>query len=225
LVTRLDTNVFQFREQWLFAAIERLSPLFKRAGSPIPEAGRAAIGFTSKGTKGRRVGECWASVASKDRHFEIFIRPDISEPVQVLGILTHELVHAALPVGSGHGPAFKALAVKIGLTGKMRQAIPGPVLEDRLHELASDLGPLPHASLNIEFRESAPRKKQKTHMLKAYCEGVMKDSSHEPCDYIVRVTSTHAKKALPICGVHEIRMKVDWPDDNKSDGEINGELE
>jgi hypothetical protein len=210
-------NVFQFREQWLFAAIERLSPMFERAGSPIPQAGRAAIGFTSKGgKKGGAVGECWASEASNDRHFEIFIRPDKSEPVEVLGILTHELVHAALPLGSGHGPAFRALAVKIGLTGKMRQAMPGPVLEDRLHDLAGDLGPLPHASLNIAFPESAPRKKQKTHMLKAYCEGVTKDGSHEPCDYIVRVTSTHAK-TLPICGVHEIRMKVDWPDDDDLD--------
>ena len=193
------------------AATERLRPLFARVDHPLPDAGSAAIGFTSRGAKGNRVGECWASVASADRHFEIFIRPDKADPVEVLGILTHELCHAALPLGVAHGKEFKALALKVGLIGKMREAMPGPILTDHLAEIARDLGDLPHASLNIEFRETAPRPKQTTRMLKAWCEGVTGEGSHEPCDYVVRLTATHARKGAPICGVHQCRMTIEWP--------------
>lgn len=208
---------YRYREEWLRAATERLRPLFARVDHPLPEAGRAAIGFTSKGAKGR-IGECWASVASADKHFEIFIRPDKADPLEVLGILTHELCHAALPLGTGHGKEYKALALKVGLVGKMREAMPGPMLNDHLAEIARDLGELPHASLNIEFRETAPRAKQSTRMLKAWCEGVTTDGAHEACDYVVRLTAVHARKGAPICGVHQARMTIDWPAEDPDDG-------
>lgn len=198
-------NSFTYREEWLQAAINTLRSHFNMAGLTLPNKIRAAIGFPSKGAKSNCVGECWASVASADQHHEIFIRPDQGDPVTVLGILCHELVHSVVPLGSGHGPVFKDAALKIGLIGKMRHAMPGPVLEEKLTRIAERLGPIPHATLNIEYRETAPRKKQTTRMLKAYCDEM-------ECDYTVRITAIHAKKALPICGVHEKRMIVDWPE-------------
>jgi hypothetical protein len=190
--------------------------MFDKAGSPIPELGRAAIGFTSRGGKGNCLGECWSSVASADKHFEIFIRPDQSDPVEVLGVLVHELVHSAVPIGSGHGPIYKALALKIGLEGKMRHAMPGMHLQEILKELAADLGPLPHAALDISFREQGKRKKQKTHMLKAFCEGVTVEDKHETCDFICRLTKEHASKGAPFCGIHNTRMVVQWPSEDES---------
>lgn len=197
-------NAFTYREEWLQAAIRSLRPHFAMVGFPLPERIRAAIGFPSKGAKSSCVGECWASVASHDQHHEIFIRPDKADPQEVLGILCHELVHAALPLGSGHGPVFKEAAIKVGLIGKMREALPGPVLQEKLQTLIVELGELPHASLDIEFRETAPRKKQSTRMLKASCPA-------DDCDYTVRLTAIHAKKAPPICGIHKIEMVIDWP--------------
>lgn len=199
-------NAFTYREEWLQAAIRELRTHFDMVGFPLPEKIRAAIGFPSKGAKSSCVGECWASVASLDQHHEIFIRPDKSDPQEVLGILCHELVHAAVPLGSGHGPVFKEAAIKVGLIGKMREAMPGPVLQEKLGNLIEDLGDLPHASLDIEFRETAPRKKQTTRMLKASCPA-------DDCDYTVRLTAVHAKKAPPICGIHKIEMLVDWPEE------------
>jgi hypothetical protein len=198
--------------------------MFAKVGSPIPDEGRIAIGFPSKGGKGNCVGECWHSVASADQHFEIFIRPDKADPVEVLGILTHELVHAAVPLGSGHGKVYKALAEKIGLIGKMRHAMPGIHLTEVLKGFASELGPFPHASLDITYRESAPRKKQKTNLLKAYCEGVKNDQGEvtEPCDYVCRITAVHAKKGAPICGVHNLRMQIDWPAEDEETGTEEG---
>ena len=225
--THAKANTFRHREEWLQAAINLLAPMFSKAGAPIPDLGRAAIGFTSRGGKGNCLGECWHPLASADGHFEIFIRPDNADPVQVLGILTHELVHAAVPLGSGHGTVYKALALKIGLEGKMRHAMPGMHLTEILKGIASELGPLPHAALDIAYRESAPRKKQKTNLLKAWCEGVKDDSGKvvEACDYVCRITSLHAKKGAPICGVHSLRMSVEWPaeDEGGEESEAAGE--
>ena len=201
-------NAHTFREAWLSASTEMLRPLFDAADAPLPK-GRAAIGFTSKGAKSSRIGECWNSIASGDAHYEIFIRPDIADPANVLGILVHELCHAALPLGSGHGPAFKRLAHKVGLTGKMKSAHPGPALTTHLVTVADDLGPLPHASLSI-MQDTAPRKKQKVNLLKASCT---------ECDYVVRVTAIHARKGPPLCGVHFTAMTVDGLDDETGEGE------
>ncbi|GBR16897.1 transcription elongation protein SprT [Asaia spathodeae] len=212
-MSKIPTNVFALREEWLQAAISALRPHFQACGFPLPVSIRAAIGFPSKGSKSTCVGECWASVASADQHNEIFIRPDQAEPLTVLGILVHELVHACIPLGSGHGPVFREAAIKVGLVGKMREAMPGTALNDKLSLLTESLGPLPHATLDIGFRETAPRAKKKTHMLKAYCPGITEGEAKESCDYIVRLTATHARKGAPICGVHSVRMIIDWPED------------
>ena len=217
-----NSNMAKFREEWLHSAVQLLRPMFEKAGAEIPELGRAAIGFTSRGGgKSNCVGECWHPLASGDGHVEIFIRPDKADPVEVLGILVHELIHSCLPIGSGHGPVYKALAIKIGLEGKMRHAMPGALLQDVLKGIAAELGPLPHAALDIQYRESAPRKKQKTNMLKAWCEGVKDESGKvmEACDYVCRLTKTHAEKGAPICGVHERRMVVEWPAEDEPEDE------
>ena len=181
------SNFHDTRESWLRAATDELRPYFTRCGHPLPDKIRFAIGFPSTGRKGNRVGECWHSSTSADEHFEIFIRADLSEPVEVLGVLVHELVHAVVPVDAKHGKHYRAAAVKIGLQGKMVHALPGELLQKRLDDLAVTLGPLPHARLNIERgadnRGPADRaKKQTTRMLKAECET-------EGCGFIVRVAA------------------------------------
>jgi hypothetical protein len=215
-----QANTHDTRESWLRAAMVMIAPIFDQAGHPLPDTRRAAIGFTSRGGKGNCVGECWHSSASADAHFEIFIRPDKADPIEVLGILAHELVHAAVPVGSGHGPIYKELALKIGLEGKMRHALPGMHLAEKLEAMAADLGPFPHASIDLTWRESAPRKKQKTNMLKAACPGGPNaDGEPESCDYVVRLTKLHAEKGPPLCGVHKVEMRIEWPESEDEDAE------
>ena len=75
--------------------------MFASLDTPLPVQLRIAIGFTSSGRRSRNIGECWDNQCSEDRHFEIFIRPDLGEskdlmPMQVAAILGHELVHAAV---------------------------------------------------------------------------------------------------------------------------------
>jgi hypothetical protein len=209
------SNTHDTRESWLRAATDELRPYFMRCGHPLPDKIRFAIGFPSTGRKGNRVGECWHSSTSADEHFEIFIRADLAEPVEVLGVLVHELCHAVVPVDAKHGKKYRDAAVKIGLTGKMVHALPGELLQKRLDDLAATLGPLPHARLNIERgadnRGPADReKKQKNRHLKAECEA-------EGCGFIVRVAAQQVKDiGPPHCPKHGA-MAVDLPEDEAED--------
>src|SRR3984893_19281168 len=130
--TMKGSNLFDSREGWLRAAANELRSHFKSCGYELAENIRYAIAFPSTGRKGNRVGECWHASTSADAHYEIFIRADQSDPVEVLGILVHELVHAVAPINAGHGKLYKAAALKIGLEGKMRHAMPGLPLQRNL---------------------------------------------------------------------------------------------
>lgn len=204
-------NRHESREAWLKAATDELRPYFDTQGYPLPELIRFAIAFTSTGRKGKIPGECWHAQTSDDKHFEIIIRADFADPLQVLGILAHELVHAALPITAGHGRLYKAAAAKIGLQGPMRHAMPGPLLQRHLEEIAESIGPLPHARLNIERGPTdrgpvdRPRK-QGTRLLKATC-------SNADCEYTLRITAKWVKElGPPGCPKHG-PMTVEIPAD------------
>jgi len=219
---KAPVNRHDFRESWLRTATAELRPYFASVGYPLPDNIRFAIAFTSTGRKGKRVGECWHSSASDDATYEIFIRADLAEPVEVLGVLVKELVHTALPSDSGHGKLFKTAALKIGLQGPMRKARPGVLLQNRLTEVAATLGPLPHASLHIDQTPLTAvavaldrPKKQRARMLKAECTG-------EGCGYTLRVAAKWVRDlGPPHCPKHGA-MSVDLPpetDDGTEPGE------
>jgi hypothetical protein len=211
--TSAKLNEHDTRESWLRAATGELRPHFETCGYPIPDNIRFAIAFPSTGRRGARIGECWHSDASDDGNFEVIIRADIAEPLKVLGVLTHELVHAVLPPDAGHGKLYRDAAMKIGLEGQMRHAIPGQLLTERLAKVAETLGPLPHARLNIERgrdnKGPADRpKKQGTRMLKAACRD-------DACAFVVRVAATPVRDiGPPHCPRHG-EMLVEWPEDEE----------
>jgi hypothetical protein len=217
------SNYHDTREGWLRAATDELRPYFKTCGYELPDNIRFAIAFPSTGRKGKRVGECWHSSTSADSSFEIFLRADLFEPDHVLAVLIKELVHTLLPPDAGHGNVFKMAATRIGLEGPMRQATPGPVLKERLHEVAEKMGPLPHARLNIAQQPMTTRgsigvdvpKKQTTRYHKATC-------SDENCPFTVRVVATHVTSiGVPHCPLHGA-MKVEMPTANE-ESDLSGE--
>ncbi|MGE0372926.1 MAG: hypothetical protein AB7Q01_13670, partial [Gammaproteobacteria bacterium] len=181
---------------------------------------RFAIAFTSTGRNGKGLGECWHSASSEDGHYEIFLRADLADPVEVLGVLVKELVHTTLPDDAGHGRLFREAALKIGLQGPMRKATPGVLLRERLEQVAAALGPLPHARLHIEQSPlvavspgQQPKaldrpKKQGTRSLKATCQA-------EGCGFLVRVTAQQvADVGPPHCPKHGA-MAVEMPPGEK----------
>ena len=207
-------NKHDSRESWLRSATGELRPYFASVGHTIPDNIRFAIAFPSTGRRGARIGECWHCSTSDDGNFEIIIRADIAEPVEVLGVLVHELIHVVTPVDAGHGKLYKDAAIKVGLEGKMRHAMPGQLLRGLLVGIAETLGPLPHARLNIERGRDnegpADRpKKQGTRLLKAECEG-------EGCGYTVRITGKWVTDVGPPHCPRHGPMKVELPADDEA---------
>lgn len=94
------------REQWLQQAILTLTPLFKEKGYAVPKC-HVSCGFASTDVKRGHIGQCWSTKASSDKVNQIFISPALSDSVQVLDTLMHELIHAVDDCENKHGPVFK----------------------------------------------------------------------------------------------------------------------
>ncbi len=195
------SNEIDERAIWLRNAADALRPDFEKSGLPLPD--RIRYGFSTKGNGTLKTGECWHSPASADGAYEIFIRADQDSPLEILGILVRELVHSALPVEDSHGKKFKAAALKVGLMGKMRSAIPNHLLEARLKQLSDHLGPLPHRALDISWSPFDKPKRQTHRMLKATCSGGNDDQGQfQECGYMVRLSSKWAKDYGATCPRH-----------------------
>lgn len=204
------------RESWLNAVAQGMAPLFEALDAPLPDRVRVAIGFTSRGAKGKAIGECWDNRLSADGHFEIFIRPDLAHapdamPAQIAAILAHELVHAAVGIAAGHGRAFKRIAVGLGLVGPMRATTPGDAFLSAIAPILSAAGPLPHARLDTGGETTRP-KKQAARMLKCECA---------TCGYTVRTARKWLEKAgAPLCPVDgHGPMRHDAPDTDEGEAD------
>lgn len=169
------------REAWLNAVAEGMRPWFKSQGLNLPPF-RVSIGFPSKGSRGKAIGECWTDSASADGHHEIFLRPDRADSMDVAATLCHELIHAAVGIKVGHGSAFKRAANALGLEGPMKATTAGEDFKEWCEPILEAVGPLPHATLSLASESSGPAK-QTTRMLKAACA----------CGYTVRLSAKWAR--------------------------------
>ncbi|ARB06157.1 transcription elongation protein [Dinoroseobacter phage vB_DshS-R5C] len=158
---------FKTREEWLDAFTREARPIFRKAGFPIPRKVRAAVGFTSRGAKGSRIGECWDHRASEDGYFEIFIDPKIGDPSRIADIHTHELIHAAVGLECGHKGDFVKCMKAVGLVGKPTATTAGVDWHKWADPIIKKLGKLPHAALKAGGNGD---KKQSTRMKKCICD-------------------------------------------------------
>lgn len=153
--------VIKYREAWLSEAVGLMSPLFKRLNKQIPESLRVSCGFPTKNPLGagrRAIGECWPNVASVDKTHELFVSPTIDEPIEVLGVLIHEVVHAVVGVDQKHKGMFKVVATSLGLEGKMTATTVGERLKPELEAIHKKLGDYPHKKLDklVKEKEAKP---------------------------------------------------------------------
>lgn len=197
---------YETREQYLTAAVKLMEPLFQRNGASLPKV-RVSTGWPSTkalSRKNRRIGECWDKSASADGVFEIFISPcldKVAEPSGVLATLVHECDHAAVGLECGHKGAFKKLAKKLGLEGKMTATVAGEALLAEIKAWSEQLGDYPHAKLDLT---KSPRKKQSTRMIKCECG---------QCGFTVRTSRKWLDEVgAPHCPKHG-EMAVEMPDE------------
>ena len=185
----------QNRETYLEAAINEFRPMFKENGFPLPKKIKVTCGWPSKSagrSSKRRIGECWDKSASAAGNVEMIISMVLDNTIQVLDVLAHECVHAAVGNECGHKGPFRTLALSLGLEGKMIATTAGPKLLKKFTAIKQRLGKYPHAAIDFSNRT-----KQSTRMIKLQCAA-------EHCGMIFRTSSkwfdiAGGNLACPIC--------------------------
>lgn len=188
---------FTDREAWLTEASnlildDLLMPLCP--GSERPDF-RISIGFPKHSRGGKAIAVCFAKSASSDGVNEIFINPEIDNPVEVLEANVHELIHAIDDCRSGHRGMFAAVARMVGLEGKLTATYAGDDLKATLEGYAALLGEFPHNRMDMEL----VHKKDGTRQRKVICSAV------QSCGFIFRTSASQLKKMeqeapCPCCG-------------------------
>ncbi len=147
--------MFGTREEWLNAAVDKLSHWFQEKEFPLPPLIKVGVGFTKGKGADKGIGMCVSPELTSDGTTHIFVCPTQQDPIRVLDILLHQLIHAAVGVEEKHRGNFKKLALSFGLSGKMSQtyAEAGSELYFHLSEIAEELKDYPHSG--IIFPEKA----------------------------------------------------------------------
>lgn len=162
MTTEISTsNQHTQREAWLVEATKLLdAAYFVPNTHKLPSKIALSCGWCRGSANA--IGQCWCPTVSKNGTTNIFICPTRDDAVDVLQILLHELIHAAVGVACGHKGAFRFFAKALGLEGKMTATYvtEGTPLHTQLKAMADTLGPYPHAAINKK-NATKPRKEHK----------------------------------------------------------------
>jgi len=159
--------MFNTREEWLQSGKGHADDLFIGTPAQIRDV-RISVGFPAGKRGGRNneaIGQC--HYASEDGVPQIFIHPKLTDPVQIMGVLVHELAHAYLPAGTGHKGDFVKVAKAVGLEGKMTATTESEAFKADAEQILERLGPYPHAALDYS---GATGRKQTTRQRKLECD-------------------------------------------------------
>ena len=170
----------QSRETYLHESLKHLQRRVFTSHT-IPADVRITCGWPLKD-----VGKCWPRSHSSGNVNEIFISSTIEDTSEALAILVHELVHAIDDCQHGHGKQFRAIAIAVGLEGKMTATTASPELAETLADIQATIGDYPHAAL------TPPKPKRKSRQLKLSCDD---------CGAVWRMAKTWQDKATgcPCC--------------------------
>jgi len=146
------------RESWLKEAIEMFRVTFRDlCNVELPETIHVSMGLPDgkfgKGTEA--IGQCWPTSRSEDGHNHVFICPTLADPIEVLNVLLHELIHVSDDCLSGHRGYFVEIMKAFGLGGKATSTTPGE-MEPIFEAMVRYLGDFPHAALHIVKSKKPP---------------------------------------------------------------------
>lgn len=186
------------REAWLLAAIEALRPLFRDLEKQVPYRVQVSTGWAKRPGKG--IGWCYAGTVTDDQATPIFISPELDpeKPVEILGVVLHEMVHAADNCESKHKGWFARTIRTLGLEGKPTATVVPDEGELRttLEAIAFHLGPYPHVRLNLA---TSGIKRDTNRQLKIECSA--------GCGYKLRGSRTILDLGVPNCPVCDVEME------------------
>lgn len=168
------------REEWLNKMKDLMEPMFNQCGYKYPSKIQIAAGFC---TSRKAVGQCFHP-EKDDKPYNIFIDPSKWYSMDVAEVLCHELIHACLGSGKGHGKQFKDACRKLGLkptkyTGATKEFVRW------VRPLIDGLGKYPHVQIK---RQSVKKKQPKLKIIKC-----------QVCDFWVRIDVALLKKPRLKC--------------------------
>lgn len=182
------------REAWLQAAIKLLSPKVIQHGE-LPKRLEVLISWP-KGYGKNVIGQHFPEAWTQNQSNYITISPTLLDVDLVLATLLHELIHA-INVDKAHGPAFKKVALAVGLEGKMRATVASAGLKKELAVMAKQLGAYPHVRM-------VDLKKPKT----AATKNMVRFKSPVDAKYTAWVTPVqYALHGAPLCPICKKPMK------------------
>lgn len=129
------------REEWILEAIEILRADLQHT-APLPDRIEILDCWPDDIEIDEREN-CWGSCNDDVGHPCIFISPAISDSIEVLETLVHELVHASVGCEHYHDLLFQIPASCIGLEGPLISTYAGEKLLVRLDEIINMLGIYP----------------------------------------------------------------------------------
>lgn len=178
---------YKMREEWFLKAKDFLQKNIFESWE-IPEGTKISCGDLDKKHKGC----CFAKEVSEKGFTEIFISPSISEEIEVLGTLSHELIHAYLGPGKRHGKEFKEIAEKIGLLSPWTASTEGPIFKENIKTFIEELGKYPHSKINRKTMTKETKSKTRMYIC---------SKDHEEWKCLVKEKYfLQAKPVCPICG-------------------------
>ena len=142
------------REDWLNKVADFIYN--KVAEEFVPAVDREVIklsvGFMPQGATSA-IGVCHFENHSSGNYREIFIKPtlgasNLKDCIETAQVVAHEVVHAMLPGGTGHGPKFaKIIKGYLGAEGKPTATVAGPGFTLLIQDFIKELGYLPHSKM------------------------------------------------------------------------------
>ena len=136
------------REAYLVKATVIFRKEWKKLGVEVPGDVQVSCGFPGGGSVFKRIGECWPRSRSAAGVNQVFINPTQSQQKLVLGILGHELLHAADDCKSMHGGVFTKNSKLVGFGGGKHSLPDSEAAKALIQVISTKLGAYPHAALN-----------------------------------------------------------------------------
>lgn len=151
---------YKLAEEWLNAAVNILRENFLLHGYIVPDV-LISVGFGIKGHKPNSsrhfLGYCHPKCFSESGINEIYISPFLTDPLELIYTISHELVHVLDDCRNGHGYKFKKIAKHIrhpdcGYLSELEKL----QTEVLYRSIADDIGHYPRKGVKYEFGFNIP---------------------------------------------------------------------
>jgi hypothetical protein len=202
-----STTEAKIREHWLQRAAMAIQPILIANGAPAFPLPQVSVGYPVRSKiNGRPVlGECHGEAMTRDGNATIFIVPTIDpeDPMLILGVLTTQMILAAVGVSARIDGPFAEVAgnlgyTNIGVEGGWRgidRPVEGSEFEQQMKSLAKSLGPFPHDPLQQDKVKPAGYRRQIGRNVKYTCTkcGMNLRIAGEPGEIVHKTTHVDPK--------------------------------